>query len=237
MGFIYCITFPSKKKYIGQTRQTIETRVRQHKCSKDETLIARAFQKYTDFTVEILVEVNNEMLDSYETKFIDMFDTISPNGYNLRSGGQNGYYFSDDVRQKCSDKARKNGIDKNLPMYVYQTNNGYRCRPPGKAEKYFCYKILSDEVNLQLAIEYIEGKTELYDEYLKPKELPKFICKVERKDRSGYRCTLPNYERHFTSMKLTDEQKYNNATQYLQSILKKVQRLNVSGQQYTLLKI
>lgn len=64
MGIIYCITFPSGKQYIGQTRQKFETRLVQHKSSKDDTLIARAFKKYKDdFKTEIILEINDSLLD------------------------------------------------------------------------------------------------------------------------------------------------------------------------------
>ena len=228
MGLIYCITFPSNKKYIGQTRQSIKTRLIQHKNSKDITLISRAFQKYKEYKCDILIECNNNDLDEYEKYFIEKYQTITPNGYNLRSGGQNGYYFSDEVKFKCSLNARKRG--KELPMYIYETEIGYRCRPPEKPEKYFNYKFISKELNLLLAKEYLNGENELYKKYIEPSELPKFICKVQRKDRSGYRITYPGYEKHFTSMKKTDEEKYKLAINYLDLIMEKVQRLNVSGQ-------
>ena len=53
--------------------------------------------------------------------FIYVYDTLSPNGYNLSSGGQNGYYFSVESRQKCSDSQRK--TNEILPMYMYNYEN------------------------------------------------------------------------------------------------------------------
>lgn len=117
MGLIYCITFSSNKKYIGQTRQSIKTRLIQHKNSKDNTLVSRAFKKYKEYKYEILIECDNNDLDEYEKYYIEKYKTITPNGYNLRTGGQNGYYFSDEVKFKCSLNARKRG--KELPIYIY----------------------------------------------------------------------------------------------------------------------
>lgn len=228
MGLIYCIVFPSGKKYIGQTRQKINQRLNQHKSSKDDTIISNAFRKYKSFTCEILKKCDDDTLDMYEQHFISMYGTLFPNGYNLRSGGQNGYHFTEEVKLKCSIKARKKGCD--LPMYVYIHENGYRCRPPGKPEKYFNYKFLTRDINFLLAKEYVEGKHVLYEKYIKPNTLPKFISKVIRQDRAGFRVTYPGYEKHFTSMKYTNEEKYNLATNYLHSIMEKVQRLNVSGE-------
>lgn len=227
MGFIYCITFPSNKKYIGQTRQSMKKRLVQHINSKDDTLISRAFQKYERYEIEILKECDNTELDEYETYYINLINTIIPYGYNMRSGGQNGYHFSEEVKLKCSLKARKE--NEILPMYIYKTENGYRCRPPGRPEKYFNYKYLSDEINFSLAKEYVDGDIILYNKYILPNTLPKFISKVDRKERTGYRVTLPGYEKHFTSMKLTDDEKFKLAIDYLNSIMEKVQRLNGNG--------
>lgn len=230
MGVIYCISFPSGKQYIGQTRQNFKTRLVQHKSSKDNTLIARAFNKYKDdFKTEILLEINYSLLDEYEIKFIDVYNTLTPFGYNSRSGGQNGYCFTDDIKMKCSTSQRKDKNNK-LPMYVYDYENGYRCRQPGKQEKYFNYKYLSKEINFLLTKEYLDGKNELYKQYVL--ELPKFISKVIRNDRSGYRCTFPGYEKHFTSMKFSDDEKLILVKNYLNSIMESVQRLNVSGENF-----
>jgi hypothetical protein len=59
--------------------------------------------------------------------------------------------------------------------------------------------------------------------------LPKYISKIIRNDRSGYRCTFPGYEKHFTSMKISDDVKLILTKNYLKNIMEKVQRLNVSG--------
>jgi len=228
MGIIYCITFPSNKLYIGQTRQQLKTRLVQHKSCKDDTLISRAFNKYKDdFKVEILIQINNSLLDEYEIKFIDVYDTLTPNGYNSRTGGQNGYYFTNEIRLKCSNSQRKDK-DNDLPMYMYDYENGYRCRKPGIQEKYFNYKYLSKEINFQLANEYLNCKDILYKKYIY--ELPTYISRVIRNNRSGYRCTLPGYEKHFTSMKLSDDEKLLLTKNYLKIIMEKVQRLNVSGE-------
>lgn len=43
------------------------------------------------FTHETLLIINENLLDYYETKFIEMFNTKTPYGYNLRDGGDGGY--------------------------------------------------------------------------------------------------------------------------------------------------
>jgi predicted GIY-YIG superfamily endonuclease len=233
MGIIYCITFPSGKIYIGQTRQKLEKRLTQHKSCKDDTLISRAFKKYDTYKVDVLLIIDNSLLDEYEIKFIEIYNSLTPYGYNSRTGGQDGYHFSNEIREKCSKSQRKTNCD--LPMYIYTYKNGYRCRPIGRDEKMFNYSYLSNDINFLLAKEYIEGKNDLYNKYVNQNNLPKYICRVIRKERSGYRCTLPGYEKHFTSMKLSDDKKFTLVTNYLKLIMEKVQRLNDNGLEYNIL--
>jgi group I intron endonuclease len=90
MGFIYCITSPSDKRYIGQTIRKCEKRFNEHcKYPNSCILLENAIRKYgkENMKFEILLEINNELLDSYEIMFIDLFSTLEPNGYNIRKGG------------------------------------------------------------------------------------------------------------------------------------------------------
>ena len=72
-----------------------------------------------------------------------------------------------------------------------------------------------------LAKEYLEGGIDLYNLYIKPNILPKFIATVKRPGRSGYRCILPGYEKTFSSMKISDNEKLILAINYLKSIQEK----------------
>lgn len=94
-GFIYKYTSPSNKSYIGQTVGTLKERAKNlisgngyKKCS----LFWKAINKYgfLKFKVEILEEVPIENLNKREIFYIDKFNSISPNGYNLAIGGSGG---------------------------------------------------------------------------------------------------------------------------------------------------
>lgn len=89
MGYIYCITSPSNKKYIGQTQYEVEKRFDAHYKSEACHAIHYAIKKYgrENMIFEVLLQVNNKLLDHYETKFIDVLSTLVPNGYNIRTGG------------------------------------------------------------------------------------------------------------------------------------------------------
>ena len=93
-GYIYKHTSPSGKSYIGQTYQKIDTRWRGGKGYKACTLLNRAVEKYgwENFSHEIIDEINFvdiKVLNQLEEKYIIELNTLSPNGYNLKTFGDN----------------------------------------------------------------------------------------------------------------------------------------------------
>jgi len=93
MGSIYCITSPSGKQYIGQTRHSLDHRFKQHKKSWNKcTALKNAFNKYgTDnMTIKELEKCTFDKLDEREIYYIDTMRTYAPNGYNLTLGGITG---------------------------------------------------------------------------------------------------------------------------------------------------
>ena len=90
MGFIYMITSPSGKRYVGQTVGTVAERIKKHckpysKCKA----IRDAIKKYKieNFKIETLIQCNDSQLNDYEKLFIAHYDTFGKNGYNLTKGG------------------------------------------------------------------------------------------------------------------------------------------------------
>ncbi|WP_428221999.1 GIY-YIG nuclease family protein [Gaoshiqia sediminis] len=62
-NIIYCLIFPSGKKYIGKTERILENRIKQHiseafnkSGNYYDTKKARAIRKYMEFSVSILYE-------------------------------------------------------------------------------------------------------------------------------------------------------------------------------------
>lgn len=96
-GFIYKITNTiNGKSYIGQTIQNVKERFYQHcatKCSKAvlDMAIHRAIKKYgkSNFTVEVIEEVDSTNLNDRERYWIKYYDSYN-NGYNSTKGGQDG---------------------------------------------------------------------------------------------------------------------------------------------------
>ena len=109
MGSIYLIrNTVNGKSYIGQTRQDAEkTRIRDHLTgnSKGSQLVKRAVKKYgrDAFTYEILHDgIIPEFLDTLESEAIEKFNTVSPHGYNLTTGGE-GCSRCEETRRKIAE--------------------------------------------------------------------------------------------------------------------------------------
>lgn len=97
------------KSYIGQTVRSLEERFRSH-CADNSGCLAikAAIDKYgrENFVIETLFKAESlEELNDKEAKFINDFNTLAPNGYNLKIGG-NSPRFSDESRKRMS-KSRK----------------------------------------------------------------------------------------------------------------------------------
>lgn len=89
---IYKYTSPSGKSYVGQTCN-MKNRKRQHKQPSSQCpLINRAIKKYgfENFAEEILLtDLTLDAANHWESYYIQHFNTLSPNGYNLCTGGLN----------------------------------------------------------------------------------------------------------------------------------------------------
>ena len=99
MGIIYCYTnIINQKKYIGQTINP-EQRYAAHKSSAFNvsandynSIFHKAIRKYgyENFEYTILATTeDSEALNLLEEFFIEKYNTLVPNGYNIESGGNN----------------------------------------------------------------------------------------------------------------------------------------------------
>ena len=202
-GYIYRLTSPSGKSYIGQTvkflrsgrKKGISTRWLQHcNCAKrnpDEgsRVLNHAINKYgpENFKVEELLCCNVNDLDFYETKFIDEYNTLVPNGYNLQVGGTFTKHSDETCKKRSASMKKllrdpkkrliwreaklgkrgkkrkcKKAINNGLPKYIY-----FRESHGGKYKGYvvdhpngtkrFGKQKYSLEKNLTLAMEYVKS--------------------------------------------------------------------------------
>ncbi|AGE56703.1 GIY-YIG catalytic domain-containing endonuclease [Acanthocystis turfacea Chlorella virus NE-JV-2] len=104
MGFIYMLTSPTKKSYIGQTICTIEERFRKHQMPGSNCIaIYNAIQKHGwDNFEKHWYEVPDEDLNDHEDLMVEVLGTLAPGGYNLKKGGGSGGSPCEEVKQKIS---------------------------------------------------------------------------------------------------------------------------------------
>ncbi len=214
MGFIYCITGPTGKQYIGQTKRAVDKRWKEHaKCYGNCKLLEHAIAKYgsESFKLEILLEVNNELLNDYECKFIAMLDTIEPNGYNIRAGGVQCSTHSQESRERM----RKAKIGCNNHNFGKPRSEETRRKiseaKSGQKHHYFG-KTFSEDHRLALSKARKDNDLPIYMVYVK--------ARPAQYQADGY--AIVNHpqlkNKYFTSKKLTIEEKFAKANEYLQSM-------------------
>ena len=98
MGYIYKITnLQNNKIYIGKTTTCIQERFSKHiyeantPNTKGYTFILhKAFRKYgiNNFNIEQIEEIDNSLLNDREIYWINFYNSMIPNGYNMTFGGE-----------------------------------------------------------------------------------------------------------------------------------------------------
>ena len=94
------------KCYVGQTRNSLNSRVYRHKhtalnSSKPRSALHHAIHKYglDAFEWSVLSECDSlDALDTSERAWITQLNSLAPNGYNLTVGGKAGGLRSDEER-------------------------------------------------------------------------------------------------------------------------------------------
>jgi group I intron endonuclease len=89
-GRVYCVTNNlNGKQYVGQT-------ITQHSKHGHGHAIRAAYKKhgFKNFSYEVICDkvANDKTLDYVEKFWINVIDTLAPNGYNLEGGGKRGKY-------------------------------------------------------------------------------------------------------------------------------------------------
>ena len=109
MGYIYKIVNKiDGKTYIGQTIQDLEERWRQHrKTNSNCTYLKSAIKKYgiDKFDFKLICICFDYDLDKYEIDYIKKYNTVVPNGYNLREGGNSSKHH-EETKKKISEKLK-----------------------------------------------------------------------------------------------------------------------------------
>lgn len=86
-GYVYCITFPNGKRYVGQSRKPWKERWKNHqKKSSGCIALHNALNKYASMplTWELLDYADSaQELTEREAYYILSMNTLTPNGYNI----------------------------------------------------------------------------------------------------------------------------------------------------------
>lgn len=116
-GIIYKYISPSKKVYIGQTRNEADRRYRWNNLNKPYAgiKIERARKKYgpENFQYEVLFNIENDLitiLNQKEVEYILLYDSYN-NGYNSSTGGD---YF-----EQSRESVEKASESRKLPILQY----------------------------------------------------------------------------------------------------------------------
>jgi len=114
--------------YVGQTTKSdISLRFADHCKEKRNRHISNAIQKYgkENFKLELVAEASSqEELNLLEVKFVIEFNTLFPNGYNHRAGGNQNGICSDDLKKKISvTKAGKPNLKRRGEVRTQEQRN------------------------------------------------------------------------------------------------------------------
>lgn len=159
---IYKHTSPSGKSYIGQTTN-YKKRCWEHRGSSNKCIAFRnAIQKYgwDAFTHDILYSnLSIEDANILEEELIIKYNSIIPNGYNIKYGGVN-HSHSDETKQKIKQNhprtGKKFGNVSEETKLKMKTNNGSRGIPKTQKQKEIIShthsgKIVSEEVRQKIS--------------------------------------------------------------------------------------
>jgi group I intron endonuclease len=156
MGYIYLITNRiNGKKYIGQTIQNdINNRWASHKNLKNKTvgqILYNAYKKYgvNNFEYKIICICFDDDTNKYEEQYINKYNTIYPNGYNLLPGGNNkkhNEYTKKQISEKLKGSKNPNfGIKKTLEQITLMSE-----RMKGTNNPQFGKKFTEQEIQKRL---------------------------------------------------------------------------------------
>ena len=110
MYYLYQLTFPNGKVYIGQTVRAMNVRIAQHRTSAkrgSNLPVHNAWRKHGEPSVSILLECDcAETLHQAEIDMIQKCGSLIPNGYNLSLGGETAPSKSPEVAAKIAAKAK-----------------------------------------------------------------------------------------------------------------------------------
>ena len=109
------------KVYIGQTTRDLEIRMKEHLTHR-KTAFDKAYKKseIDNFKIEIIDRTDTiEKLNEKEKYWIEYYNCIVPNGYNMCEGGDNtvGFHHKEESKRKMSISKSKLYMGENNPFF------------------------------------------------------------------------------------------------------------------------
>jgi len=206
MGFIYMLTSPKGKKYIGQTIQPILKRFAKHQLPSSRCkAILGAINKYgwENFKKD-WYECPDEDLNELEEYLVEALRTLAPGGYNLKEGGGSHGKMSAETKQKMSEakKGEKN------PMYekTGENNPNYKraCTKDTKEKisKSLFGRTLSKEHKKKISKSKMGKKNPMYGKTLSKETKEKVSGAKHPSSKKVYQYTLNGtYVNNFGSIR------------------------------------
>jgi group I intron endonuclease len=232
VGHIYKITNNTTNlSYIGQCVSHFsngrkhgylnrwKTHIKNSKNKNDCRLLGNSINKYgeNDFTITLVEICNLEELNKKEAYYINHFNTLHPNGYNLMTGGGNGRIHSEETKQKMS---------------ISRTGKKFSKETKEKISKMHQGKLVTDETRIKQSQQRKfrdmkdenKQKLEKIMSDLKIDTLPMYVIYSynKQRDSEGFiiikHPNLKQSQKGFMSKKETIETKYNKVLEYLKSL-------------------
>lgn len=128
MIYIYKLTAPNGKIYIGQTKN-YRNRFRSYKSNKcsNQRKLYNSIKKYgwENFTKEILEYISEDVVDAHEKIWIRYYQCVE-NGLNCEYGGNKNKNLSDETKEKLSLKHKDKKLsDEHKNNISIGAKNGY----------------------------------------------------------------------------------------------------------------
>ena len=128
----------NSKVYIGQTVQSLDKRWKRHTwystLNRNAMAITNAIKKYgkENFKIEIIDEASDIIeLNEKEVFYIKKMKSLSPNGYNLTTGGFN-KFLSEETKKKISESNKGKKISDETRKRLSDSHKGYKMSEESK---------------------------------------------------------------------------------------------------------
>ncbi|RLI54084.1 MAG: hypothetical protein DRP09_14075 [Candidatus Thorarchaeota archaeon] len=125
----------NNKAYIGQTTRSIKKRWWEHRRGHYSSLLRLAIDKYGEenFVLEILYKADTiENMNNKEEELIKSYNTITPNGYNLKNGGFDASYSESSKTKMKTNRKGQPAWNKGISMWSKEDRLEISRRQSGK---------------------------------------------------------------------------------------------------------